>query len=79
MDALKQLRGTLDSLPWIANLLLVIFVDAVWGALYRLTRGDVAGIVIAILWFITGSFFGIGAIIDIITVIVKKKITVLAN
>ena len=78
MDALKQLRGTLDSLPWIANLLLVIFVDAIWGALYRLTKGDVAGIVIAILWFVTGSFFGIGWIIDLVTVIVKKKITVLA-
>jgi hypothetical protein len=78
MDALKQLRGTLDSLPWIANLLLVIFVDTIWGALYRLTKGDVAGIVIAILWFVTGGFFSIGTIIDIITVITKKKITFLA-
>ena len=78
MDALKQLRGTLDSLPWIAHLLLVIFVDAIWGGLYRLTRGDVAGIVIGILWFVTGGIFGIGAIVDIITVIFKKKITFLA-
>lgn len=77
MDALKQLRGTLDSLPWIAHLLLVIFADAIWGGLYRLTRGDVAGIVIGILWFFTGGFF-IGWIIDLITVITKKKITFLA-
>lgn len=78
MDALKKLRETLDSLPWIAHLLLVIFVDAIWGGLYRLTRGDVVGIVVGILWFVTGSFFGIGWVVDLITVIVKKKITFLA-
>jgi len=78
MEDLKKLRGVLDELPWIATLLLVIFADAIYGALYRVTKGDTTGIVVGILWFVTGSFFGIGAIVDLITVIVNKKITVLA-
>ena len=78
MDALKKVRATLDSLPWIVTLLLVIFFDALYGAIYRLCKGDVVGIVVAIIWFATSGFFGIGWIIDIITVIFKKKITVLA-
>ena len=78
MDALKQFRGTLDNLPWIVTLLLTIFVSQVYGAIYRLTKGDVVGIVVAVIWFFTGSFFGIGWIIDLVTVITKKKITFLA-
>lgn len=78
MDALKKVREVLDSLPWLITLLLVIFVDFVYGGIYRLCRGDVAGIVFGIIWFVTGGIFGIGWIIDVITVIFKKKITVLA-
>ena len=78
MDQLKALRTPLDQLPWIVTLLLTIFVDGVWGALYRITRGDVTGIVVGILWFVTGGFFGIGWVIDIICVVLNKKITVLA-
>ena len=78
MEELKKLRGVLDELPWIATLLLVIFADAIYGGLYRLTKGDTTGIVVAILWFVTGGLFGIGAIIDIVTVVLHKRITVLA-
>lgn len=75
---MAELRKALDSLPWIVTLLLVIFADAIYGGLYRLTKGDTTGIVVGILWFVTGGLFGIGAIIDIVTVILHKRITVLA-
>ena len=75
---MAELRKTLDSLPWIVTLLLVIFVDGIYGGIYRITKGDTMGIVVGILWIITGGFFGIGWIVDLITVIVNKKITVLA-
>ena len=78
MESLKSFRETMDSLPFIATLLLVIFADGLFGGLYRLTRGDTTGIVMGILWFVTGGLFGIGTIIDIISVAVKKKITFLA-
>ena len=64
MEELKKLRETLDTLPWIAVLLLVIFADGIYGGLYRITKGDTTGIVIGILWIVTGGLFGIGWIID---------------
>ena len=75
---MAELRKTLDSLPWIAVLLLVIFVDGIYGGIYRITKGDMLGIVAGIVWIVTGGVFGIGWLIDLITVIVHKKITVLA-
>ena len=74
---MAEFRKTLQGLPWIAKLLLVIIGD-IYGILYRLTRGDVTGIVVAVLQFITGNFFGIFWLIDLITVITKKEVTVLA-
>ena len=78
MEELKKLRETLDTLPWIAVLLLVIFADGIYGGLYRITKGDTTGIVIGILWIVTGGLFGFGCIIDLVTVLVNKKITFLA-
>ncbi|MBE6560958.1 MAG: TM2 domain-containing protein [Ruminococcaceae bacterium] len=75
---MAELRKTLDSLPWIVTLLLVIFVDGIYGGIYRITKGDTLGIVVGIVWIVTGGVFGIGWLIDLITVIVNKKITVLA-
>ncbi len=74
---MAEFRKTLKGLPWIAKLLLVIFYD-IYGALYRISRGDTLGIVVGILQLVTGNFFGIAWIIDLITVIVHKEVTVLA-
>ena len=77
MSELRKIREVLDSLPWIAKILLVIFLDFLYGGIYRLCRGDLTGIVIGIIWFVTGGLFGIGWIIDLITVILKKNLTIL--
>ncbi len=74
---MADFRKALQGLPWIAKLLLVIIGD-IYGILYRISRGDTVGIVVGILQFITGNFFGIFWIIDLITVIVKKEVTVVA-
>ena len=73
---MKEFRKTLTELPWIAKLLLVIFYD-IYGALKRISKGDTKGIVIGIIMLITGNIFGIMWIIDLITVITKKEVTVL--
>ncbi len=77
-ETLKSLRETLDSLPFIATLLLVLFADGIFGGFYRVTKGDTTGLIIGILWFVTGGLLGIGTIIDIISVAAYKKITFLA-
>jgi len=65
----------IDKLGWIPNLLLTIFLDPIVQGINRVLRGKV---IIGILWIITGGLFGIGWIIDIITVLLNKKITFLA-
>ena len=74
---MAEFRKTLQGLPWIAKLLLVIVYD-IYGALYRISRGDAVGIVVGVLQLVTGNFFGIFWIIDLVTVIAKKEVTVLA-
>ena len=76
VNIMQELRKTLTELPWILKLLLVIFYD-LYGALKRITKGDTKGIVIGVLMLVTGNFFGIMWIIDLITVITKKEVTVL--
>jgi hypothetical protein len=65
----------IDKLGWIANVILTIFLDPIVQGINRILRGKV---IIGLLWIITGGIFGIGWIIDIITVIFNKKITFLA-
>ncbi len=71
---MKEIRNLLDGLPWLVTLLLTIFADFIFGGIYRLVRGDTVGIIIGIIWFVTGGFFGIGWIVDIISVVLWKKI-----
>ena len=74
---MAEFRKALAGLPWILKLVLVIFGD-IYGILYRISKGDTAGIVVGVLQLITGNFFGIFWLIDLITVITKKEVTVLA-
>ena len=74
---MAEFRKSLTGLPWIVKLLLVIFYD-IYGALIRISKGDTAGIVIGVLQLVTGNLFGIFWIIDLVTIITKKEVTVLA-
>jgi len=65
----------IDKLGWIINVILTIFLDPIVQGINRILRGRV---IIGLLWIITGGVFGIGWIIDIVTVILNKKITFLA-
>jgi hypothetical protein len=65
----------IDKLDWIVKVILTIFLDPIVQGINRILRGRV---IIGILWIITGGIFGIGWLIDIITIIFNKKITFLA-
>jgi len=65
----------IDKLDWIVKVILTIFFDPIVQGINRILRGKV---IIGLLWIITVGIFGIGWLIDIITVILKKDITVLA-
>lgn len=63
------------GLPWIAHLLLQIFVGFVWGAVIRIMRKKLLW---GVLYLITGGFLGIGWIIDVVTLILNKDYVLLA-
>ena len=65
----------IDSLGWLVNLVLTIFFDPLVQGINRILRGRV---IIGLLWIITCGVFGIGWLVDIITMLIYKDITVLA-
>jgi TM2 domain-containing membrane protein YozV len=68
-------KTAIDKLGWIVNIILTLFFDPLVQGINRILRGRV---IVGILWIITCGIFGIGWLIDIITIIVKKNITFLA-
>ena len=67
-------RTAIDKLGWIPNIILTILLDPLVHGINRILKGRV---IVGILWILTLGLFGIGLIIDIVTVILKKKITIL--
>lgn len=70
----------IDGLPWIIKLILALpGLDVVYG-IYRLVKGvkknDMVLTIVGIIWIFAG--IAILWIIDLVTVILNKKITVLA-
>ena len=68
-------KTPIDELGWGVNLILTIFFDPLVQGINRVLRGKA---VVGILWIITGGIFGIGWIIDIVTMLTKKDITFMA-
>lgn len=75
---MSDIRKGIKNLNMIVKLILTFFFDPILGGVYRICGGDVKGIVIGIIWIVTGGLFGIGWIIDIVTVILKNDYTVLS-
>ena len=65
----------IDKLDYTVKLILTIFLDGIVMGINRIMRGKA---VVGILWILTGGIFGIGWIVDIVTMITKKDITFLA-
>ena len=68
-------KTEIDKLGWLVNLILTIFFDPIIQGINRILRGKV---IIGLLWIITCGIFGIGWLIDIITMLFRKDITFLA-
>ena len=68
-------RTEIDKLGWLVVLILTIFFDPLVQGINRILRGR---IIIGLIWIFTGGIFGIGWVIDVITMLLYKDITVLA-
>lgn len=63
-----------DKLNVLVKFIITFFFDPIVAGIYRLLKGR---IIWGILWIITGGLFGIGWIIDLVTVVLHNKYTVL--
>lgn len=73
-----KINDELKSLSFTLKVILVVWGD-IYGLLRRLTSGKTVPVIVGVLQFITGNFFGIMWLIDLIIVITKKEVTVLAD
>ena len=68
-------KTAIDKLGWLVVLVLTIICDPIVQGINRVLRDK---LIIGILWILTIGLFGIGWIIDIVTMIIHKDITFLA-
>ncbi len=71
-----------DGMDWLVKLILTIIPVTGWlmGGIVRILRGvkgNTVELILGIVYLVTGAYCGIGWILDIITVIIKKDIYVL--
>lgn len=69
----KKIKG----LDWIAKIILVILYD-IYGIVARITSGKTLPAIVGVVQIFTLNLFGIMWLIDLITIISKKEISVLA-
>ena len=83
MASKKTLTGAYDALPKIAKILIQLILGAVVGGIYRIIRffetGKLLTLVVGILVTFTGVGNLIAWIVDLVTVLLNDKITVLAD
>ena len=73
---MAKTKNPLKSIGWLGKIILVLIYD-IYGIVARLTSGKILSIIIGILQIFTLNFAGIFWLIDLITVIAKKEVTVL--
>ncbi|MCR5614034.1 hypothetical protein [Treponema sp.] len=73
---MAKAKNPLKSIGWLGKIILVILYD-IYGIVARLTSGNLVSIIVGILQIFTVNFAGIIWLIDLITVICKKEVTVL--
>lgn len=70
---MKSITKSFDKLPWIIRLILALpAIDGIVYGIYRILKGR---IIVGILWIFFGA--AIGWIIDMVTIILHGKATVL--
>jgi len=63
-----------DKLSKLIKFILTFFLGWIIGGIYRIIKGRV---IVGVIWILTGGFFFIGVLIDLITVVLDNKYTVL--
>lgn len=67
-------RKWVDDLPMWAKILFAIFLGPIIYGIYRIAKGDTSNIILGIAWILTGGLLGVGSIIDLVFIIMKKPL-----
>jgi len=71
---MKDYVKAIDKLKIVPKFLMALFLDPLMFGIYRIAKGR---IVIGIFWIVTLGFFGLGWLIDLISIIASNKVIVL--
>lgn len=74
------MQTLIDKLPWVLVLILTLLFDPVFQGINRIMRhrDDAVGVLVGVLWILTLGLFGVGWIVDIVTMITHKTIKLFA-
>lgn len=72
---MKDYVKAINGLNVIFKFIIALFLDPIIFGIYRIAKGKV---LIGVIWIITLGLFGIGWIIDLITIVLHNKVTFLA-
>ena len=56
-----------------------ILLGGIYGGLYRISRGDTKGIVMGVIWILSGGFFIVGWVFDLIAIIKNEELDFLSK
>lgn len=78
----KPITEIYEGLPKIVKILIQIFLGAIVSGLYRVLRfletKNMTTLIVGIISLVTGGLFGILWVVDLVTELLKNRITVLA-
>ena len=78
----KPVTEMYEDLPKIVKILVQIFLGAIVSGIYRVLRfletKNMTTLIVGIISLVTGGLFGILWVVDLITEILKNRVTVLA-
>lgn len=72
---MKEYVKAINGLNVIVKFIIALFLDPIIFGIYRIAKGKV---LIGLIWIFTAGLFGIGWLIDLITIILHNKVTFLA-
>lgn len=83
MASKKTLTGMFENLPWIAKILILVFAGWLVCGLYRIVRYTETKNTLTLVVGLLGLFTGVGNFVlevaDVITTVLKNKITFFAD
>lgn len=74
---MKEFHETLKNLDMVVKLILHMHLGGWFGGFYRISQCDKKSIFMGVIWILTGGFFMVGWVFDLISIIKNEDLTFL--